>query len=70
MRLALLLLATSLLSGCVSISNAIGTWPVTDSHHHREISWRFDYEAANREAEASGKPVLLILMAGDIDGEC
>ena len=37
---------------------------------HLQIHWQPDYAAAQREAQGTGKPMLVCLIAGEIAGLC
>jgi len=59
-----LALGALLLAGCLT---HIG--PDRDAAHLR-IVWHGDFEAAKRASLASGRPVLSVLVAGDITEHC
>lgn len=56
-------LAALLLSGCLTHLPPAG-------HTHMQIHWAAGYEAAAREAAAHQKPLLVCLVAGELDGLC
>ncbi len=58
-----LLLAT-LLTGCTAFM------PPDDNPIHLDIAWRADYDAAQEDARAARKPLLMVTAAGDITGFC
>lgn len=37
---------------------------------HLQIAWRPSFDAAARDAAAAGKPLLAVLVAGEINGPC
>jgi hypothetical protein len=37
---------------------------------HLQIHWQPDYETAQHQAQAAGKPLLVLLVAGEIAGPC
>jgi hypothetical protein len=37
---------------------------------HLQVHWQPDYESARRAAERMGKPLLVLLVAGEIAGLC
>ncbi len=39
-------------------------------HAHMKIHWASSYEAAAVQARATGRPLLVLLIAGKIDGLC
>ncbi len=59
-----LALGAVLLAGCLT---HIG--PDRDATHLR-ITWHPDFDAAKRTSLASGRPVLAVLVAGDITEHC
>lgn len=60
MRLAV---ATLLLAGCIT------HLPVR-TREHLGIPWARDFADAQQKAQAAGKPILMCLVAGEIDGPC
>jgi hypothetical protein len=60
MRLAA---ASLLLAGCIT------HLPVR-THEHMTISWARDFADAQRQAQARDQPILMCLVAGEIDGPC
>jgi len=56
-------LAALLLTGCLSHLPPAG-------HAHMQIHWASGYQAAARQAQAEHKPMLVCLVAGEIDGLC
>ena len=56
-------LAVLLLSGCLSHLPPAG-------HTHMQVHWAPGYSAAAHEAQARGKPLLICLVAGELDGLC
>lgn len=52
--------------GCLLTSHM----PYDDDPAHLAIRWRPDFAAAAREAEAEAKPLLAVIAAGDITGNC
>ena len=62
-RLALPL-AFAALSGCLSQMAAREDSPSLG------ISWREDFEAASRAAASEGRPLLVVLVAGELKDKC
>ena len=65
-RVALAAAATLplLLTGCLTHMRA------PEEARHMEVAWRPSLTAAQREAAAADKPVLLCMIAGEVDGLC
>ena len=57
-------LATVTLSGCLSQISA------TQDSGSLRIQWRDDYESARGEAVELGRPMLLVLVAGELRDRC
>lgn len=62
-RLALALIVLSSLAGCI-------THLPLRTRNHLQIHWQPDYASALDAAGRSGKPLLVLLVAGKIDGSC
>jgi hypothetical protein len=62
MRRAIALSAISLL-GCLSHIPPVG-------EAHMKVHWVAGFDAAVRQASASGRPILAIFAAGALDGLC
>ncbi len=39
-------------------------------HKHLAVNWQPSYAAAQAEAQRTGKPMLVCLVAGELDGLC
>lgn len=52
-----------LAAGCLSHLPPTG-------HKHMEIHWAYDYAAAQSEAQRLQRPILVVMAAGQIDGQC
>ncbi len=61
--LSLTLLLAGLSSGCA-------THMLPRAHEHMKIRWAANYVAAQQEAQRDHKPILVVLVAGEIDGPC
>jgi hypothetical protein len=64
LALLALTLATATLSGCLSQISA------TEDSGSLRIHWRDAYESARGEAVESGRPMLLVLVAGALRDRC
>ena len=53
-----------LLTGCLTHMRA------PDEARHMEVDWRPDLRSAQSEARQTQKPVLLCMVAGEVDGLC
>jgi hypothetical protein len=56
--------------GCTLVAGCLTGLPPDPDPRHMEIRWRADVVAAQREARATNKPLLIVGVAGDITGEC
>jgi hypothetical protein len=65
-RLALAPLALAL----VALAGCSAYMPTDDDPVHMRIQWRNDFDQARRDAQTSGKPILLVLAAGDLQKVC
>jgi hypothetical protein len=63
MTLAARLLPFLFVTGCLSHLPPRST-------AHLQIHWAADFEAAQKEAQATGRPILACLVAGEIAGLC
>lgn len=54
---------------CLFVTGCLSHMPPA-SLEHMQIHWAADYESAAREAAAHDKPMLVCLIAGQIDGLC
>ena len=61
--MARLLAFAMLLSGCI-------THLAVRTREHLRIAWARDWDDAAMRARAQGKPILMVLVAGQIDGLC
>ena len=52
--------------GCLLTSHM----PYDDSPDHLAIGWRASFDEAAEEASATDRPLLVVLAAGDIVGNC
>ena len=62
-----LLIAAVLSSGCLSHVPRV---PVVSSSAYQGITWRTDLDAARAEAAREGRPLLVIAVAGALEGPC
>lgn len=60
---ALLCTFALLATGCVTHMAPINA-------KHMQIRWQRDFESARAEAQRSGRPMLVTLVAGDLQGLC
>jgi hypothetical protein len=51
------------LSGCI-------THLAVRTHDHMRIAWTRDWNEASERAQRDHKPILMLLVAGEIDGLC
>jgi hypothetical protein len=52
---------------------AIGCFPThipPAGHQHMQVRWAASYRAAADEAQRTNKPMLVCLVAGEVDGPC
>lgn len=63
MRPRLLPVFALLAAGCITHMAPINA-------KHMKIPWQRDFESARTEAERSGRPMLVTLVAGDLQGLC
>ena len=63
-RLLLPVLACAALSGCLTHVAA------PENSASLLVRWVEDYEIARRDASASGRPILAVLVAGDLRDKC
>jgi hypothetical protein len=61
--IAITSMATMMLAGCIT------HLPVRTTDHLR-IAWARDFSDASQRAQREGKPILMLLVAGQIDGLC
>jgi hypothetical protein len=62
--------ALPLLAALASLSGCLAYMPPDECPTHLEIRWRPSFEAAQADAKALGRPILLVTAAGDITGFC
>ncbi len=67
-RLRAAWLAIALVGGAAG--GCLAYVPPRDEPRHRAIDWRPSFEAARADAEASGRPLLVVAVAGERDGRC
>lgn len=65
LRLALPALFTLAVAGC-----GLAHVPVKDDSASFSIGWLQDYEGARRAAASSDRPILAVLVAGDLKDKC
>ncbi len=64
MRLRRAWLLLLVLAGCLT------HLPPPRQHLQMLVDWADDFPSAAKESRATGKPLLLVLVAGELDGPC
>jgi hypothetical protein len=59
----------ALVAAVIALTGCITHLPVR-TRTHLKIAWRAGWDDAAREAARTGKPILALLIAGEIDGLC